>query len=115
MPLGSGLVYGDCEVIPDPTADELADIAVASAGTARRFGVDPRVPVMLSYSTGDSGTGADVEKVRSATELVRRRCPELAIEGPLQYDAAVDACPLRRQSFRAQPLPVERLCSCSQI
>ncbi|MEZ5310356.1 MAG: phosphate acetyltransferase [Microthrixaceae bacterium] len=84
------LVYGDCAVIPDPTADELADIAVASAGTARRFGVDPRV-AMLSYSTGDSGTGADVEKVRSATELVRRRCPELAIEGPLQYDAAVDA------------------------
>ncbi|MEI2638336.1 MAG: phosphate acetyltransferase [Microthrixaceae bacterium] len=84
------LVYGDCAVIPDPTAEELADIAVASAGTARRFGVDPRV-AMLSYSTGDSGTGADVEKVRSATELVRRRCPELAIEGPLQYDAAVDA------------------------
>lgn len=84
------LVYGDCAVIPDPTAQELADIAIASADTAARFGVDPRV-AMLSYSTGDSGTGADVDKVREATALVRERRPELAVGGPMQYDAAVDA------------------------
>jgi phosphate acetyltransferase len=84
------LVYGDCAVIPDPTSDELADIAVSSAATARQFGVQPRI-AMLSYSTGTSGTGADVDKVRTATELVRERTPELDVEGPIQYDAAVDA------------------------
>ena len=84
------LVYGDCAVIPDPTSDELADIAVSSAATARQFGVEPRI-AMLSYSTGTSGTGADVDKVRTATELVRERTPELDVEGPIQYDAAVDA------------------------
>jgi phosphate acetyltransferase len=84
------LVYGDCAVNPDPTAEQLADIAVSSAATAARFGVEPRV-AMLSYSTGESGAGADVERVREATELVRVRSPELSVEGPIQYDAAVDA------------------------
>jgi phosphate acetyltransferase len=83
------LVYGDCAINPDPTAEQLADIAVSSATTARAFGVEPRV-AMLSYSTGESGTGADVYKVRKATELVRVRAPELLVEGPIQYDAAVD-------------------------
>ena len=84
------LVYGDCAVIPDPTAAELADIAIASADTAARFGVEPLV-AMLSYSTGSSGTGADVDKVREATELVTARRPDLTVAGPMQYDAAVDA------------------------
>jgi phosphate acetyltransferase len=84
------LVYGDCAIIPDPSADQLADIAVSSAATATRFGVQPRV-AMLSYSTGESGSGADVDKVREATRLVRERAPELPVEGPIQYDAAVDA------------------------
>ncbi len=83
------LVYGDCAVNPDPTAEQLADIAVSSARTAAQFGVEPRV-AMLSYSTGASGSGADVEKVREATELVRRKAPDLPVEGPVQYDAAVD-------------------------
>lgn len=84
------LVYGDCAVIPDPTSEQLADIAVSSAATAEQFGIEPRV-AMLSYSTGESGTGADVEKVRTATALVRERAPELLVEGPIQYDAAADA------------------------
>lgn len=84
------LVYGDCAVIPDPTSEQLADIAVSSAATATQFGIEPRV-AMLSYSTGESGTGADVEKVRAATALVRERAPELLVEGPIQYDAAADA------------------------
>ena len=84
------LVYGDCAVIPDPTSEQLADIAVSSAGTAAQFGIEPRV-AMLSYSTGESGSGADVEKVRDATALVRARAPELLVEGPIQYDAAADA------------------------
>ena len=83
------LVYGDCAVNPDPTAAQLADIAISSAATALQFGIEPRV-AMLSYSTGGSGTGADVDKVREATALVRERAPELLIEGPIQYDAAVD-------------------------
>ncbi|MEU0127246.1 MULTISPECIES: phosphate acetyltransferase [unclassified Streptomyces] len=83
------LVYGDCAVNPDPDAAQLADIAVQSAVTASRFGVDPRI-AMLSYSTGTSGTGADVEKVREATERVRASRPDLRIEGPIQYDAAVE-------------------------
>ncbi|MDQ1530784.1 MAG: phosphate acetyltransferase, partial [Microbacteriaceae bacterium] len=83
------LVYGDCAVIPDPTSDQLADIAVSAAGTAARFGIEPRV-AMLSYSTGSSGSGADVEKVRIATELVRERAPDLLVDGPIQYDAAAD-------------------------
>jgi phosphate acetyltransferase len=84
------LVYGDCAVNPDPTAEQLADIAISSAATAAQFGVEPRI-AMLSYSTGESGTGADVDKVRLATELVRQRRPDLSVEGPIQYDAAVDA------------------------
>jgi phosphate acetyltransferase len=84
------LVYGDCAVIPDPTSTQLADIAISSAATAAQFGIEPRV-AMLSYSTGESGSGADVEKVREATALVRERAPELLVEGPIQYDAAADA------------------------
>lgn len=83
------LVYGDCAVNPDPDAVQLADIAVQSAATAEKFGVDPRI-AMLSYSTGSSGTGADVDKVRDATELVRVGRPDLLVEGPIQYDAAVE-------------------------
>ncbi|MDG4833135.1 phosphate acetyltransferase [Solwaraspora sp. WMMD1047] len=83
------LVYGDCAINPDPDAAQLADIAVSSADTAARFGVEPRV-AMLSYSTGTSGSGADVEKVAAATELVRQRRPDLLVEGPIQYDAAID-------------------------
>jgi phosphate acetyltransferase len=83
------LVYGDCAVIPEPTTEQLADIALSSADTARQFGIDPRV-AMLSYSTGSSGSGAEVEKVRAATALVAERAPELPLEGPIQYDAAVD-------------------------
>ncbi|HPA82916.1 MAG TPA: phosphate acetyltransferase, partial [Thermoanaerobaculales bacterium] len=84
------LVYGDCAVNPNPTAEQLAEIALASADTAAAFGIEPRV-AMLSYATGGSGSGAEVEKVRTATELARQRRPDLAIDGPLQYDAAVDA------------------------
>ncbi|WP_405699469.1 phosphate acetyltransferase [Streptomyces sp. NBC_01383] len=83
------LVYGDCAVNPDPDAEQLADIAVQSAVTAARFGVEPRI-AMLSYSTGTSGTGADVDKVREATDRVRASRPDLMIEGPIQYDAAVE-------------------------
>lgn len=83
------LAYGDCAIVPDPTSEQLADIAISSAQTAAQFGIDPRV-AMLSYSTGSSGSGADVEKVRIATELVRSRQPELLVEGPIQYDAAVE-------------------------
>jgi phosphate acetyltransferase len=84
------LVYGDCAVIPDPTSEQLADIAISSAATAAAFGIEPRI-AMLSYSTGESGEGADVEKVRAATGLVRERRPDLLVEGPIQYDAAADA------------------------
>ncbi len=84
------LVYGDCAINPDPDAEMLADIAISSARTAKRFGVEPRI-AMLSYSTGESGTGADVDKVRAATALVAERAPDLLVEGPIQYDAAVDA------------------------
>ncbi len=83
------LVYGDCAVNPDPDAAQLADIALSSARTAAAFGIEPRV-AMLSYSTGSSGAGADVEKVAAATALVREREPGLPVEGPIQYDAAVD-------------------------
>lgn len=83
------LVYGDCAVIPEPTAEQLADIAVSSAATATQFGIEPRV-AMLSYSTGESGSGADVDKVRAATALVQQRAPQLPVAGPIQYDAAAD-------------------------
>jgi phosphate acetyltransferase len=84
------VVYGDCAVIPEPTEEQLADIAISSAETARAFGIEPRV-AMLSYSTGESGSGADVDKVRHATDLVKKRSPNLNVEGPIQFDAAVDA------------------------
>jgi len=83
------LVYGDCAVNPDPDAAQLADIALSSAETSARFGVEARV-AMLSYSTGESGAGADVTKVAEATRLVRERRPDLPVEGPIQYDAAID-------------------------
>ena len=84
------LVYGDCAVNPNPTSEQLADIAISSAETAERFGIEP-VVAMLSYSTGESGQGEDVERVREATELARERRPDLRIDGPIQYDAAIDA------------------------
>jgi phosphate acetyltransferase len=84
------LVYGDCAVNPDPTAEQLADIAISSAATAAAFGIDPRV-AMLSYSTGSSGTGTDVDKVSRATAIVKERAPHLMVEGPIQYDAAIDS------------------------
>ncbi|MEM6469097.1 MAG: phosphate acetyltransferase [Planctomycetota bacterium] len=83
------LVYGDCAVIPNPTDEQLCEIAISSAETAMQFGIEPRI-AMLSYSTGESGQGADVDKVRRATHFVRQRRPDLLVEGPLQYDAAVD-------------------------
>ena len=82
------LVYGDCAINPDPTADQLADIAIQSADSAAAFGIEPRV-AMISYSTGSSGQGSDVEKVREATKIAQERRPDLIIDGPLQYDAAI--------------------------
>jgi phosphate acetyltransferase len=82
------LVYGDCAINPDPNAEDLADIALQSAASATSFGIEPRV-AMISYSTGASGAGAEVAKVREATEIARKRRPDLLIDGPLQYDAAV--------------------------
>ncbi len=83
------VVYGDCAVNPNPNAEDLAAIAIQSAQTSKAFGLDPKV-AMLSYSSGDSGKGEEVEKVRAATALVKEKCPELKVEGPIQYDAAVD-------------------------
>ncbi len=83
------LVYGDCAVVPRPTAEELAEIAIASAETGKTFGIDPKV-AMLSYSSGESGTGEEVDRVRKATKLAQEMRPDLPIEGPIQYDAAVD-------------------------
>ncbi len=83
------LVYADCAVIPNPTAEELAIIAIESADSAALFGIEPRV-AMISYSTYNSGTGIDVEKVSKATEIVKRKRPDIIIDGPLQYDAAID-------------------------
>jgi phosphate acetyltransferase len=82
-------VFGDCAVNPNPTAEQLAEIAISSADSSRRFGIEPKV-AMLSYSSGSSGEGADVEKVRRATEIVKAKRPDLKVEGPIQYDAAVD-------------------------
>jgi len=82
-------VFGDCAVNPNPTAEQLAEIAISSAETSQRFGIEPRI-AMLSYSSGTSGAGEDVEKVRRATEIVKERRPDLKVEGPIQYDAAVD-------------------------
>jgi phosphate acetyltransferase len=83
------LVYGDCAVNPNPNPEQLADIAISSAATAQTFGIAPQV-ALLSYSSGTSGKGAEVEKVREATRIARQRRPDLQIEGPIQYDAAVD-------------------------
>jgi phosphate acetyltransferase len=82
-------VFGDCAVNPNPSAEQLAEIAISSADTSKRFGITPRI-AMLSYSSGTSGEGEDVEKVRKATEIVKARRPDLKVEGPIQYDAAVD-------------------------
>ena len=83
------LVYGDCAINPNPTAKELAEIAISSAKTAKTFGIEPIV-AMLSYSSGDSGTGREVEKVREATKIAKELAPNLLIEGPIQYDTAID-------------------------
>lgn len=83
------IVFGDCAVIPKPTAEQLAEIAISSAESSRMFGIEPRV-AMLSYSSGSSGRGEEVDKVRAATEIVKMRRPDLPVEGPIQYDAAVD-------------------------
>lgn len=82
-------IFGDCAINPNPNAEELAEIAISSAKTAKDFGIEPKV-AMLSYSSGASGKGVDVEKVRNATEIVKKQTPDLKIEGPIQYDAAVD-------------------------
>lgn len=82
-------VFGDCAVNPNPTAEQLAEIAISSAESSRKFGIEPRI-AMLSYSSGASGEGEDVDKVRKATEIVKQKRPDLKVEGPIQYDAAVD-------------------------
>lgn len=91
------VIYGDCAVNPDPDAAQLADIALQSAASARRFGIEPRV-AMISFSTGTSGAGADVVKVTEATRIVRERDPELLVDGPLQYDAAAIASVARSKA-----------------
>ncbi len=83
------LVYGDCAVNPDPNSEQLAEIAISSADTASTFGIEPRV-AMLSYSTGASGKGADVEKVREGARIAKEKRPDLLLEGPIQYDAAIE-------------------------
>ncbi len=82
-------VFGDCAINPNPTAEQLAEIAISSADSSLAFGIEPKI-AMLSYSSGSSGKGDEVEKVRAATEMVRKKRPDLKIEGPIQYDAAVD-------------------------
>jgi len=91
------LVYGDCAVNPDPNPEELADIAIQSADSAKMMEIPARI-AMLSYSTGESGSGADVEKVRAATAIVRERRPDLVVDGPLQYDAAITASVARSKA-----------------
>ncbi len=91
------LVFGDCAVNPDPNSEELAAIAISSADTAKAFEIEPRV-AMLSYSTGDSGKGKDVEKVIKAVEIAQKKRPDLLIEGPLQYDAAIDPKVARKKA-----------------
>jgi len=82
-------IFGDCAINPNPNAEQLAEIAITSAKTAKDFGIEPKV-AMLSYSSGNSGKGEDVDIVRKATEIVKNQAPNLKIEGPIQYDAAVD-------------------------
>ncbi|HTG57550.1 MAG TPA: phosphate acetyltransferase, partial [Niabella sp.] len=84
------LVYGDCAIVPNPTAEQLAEIAMSSADSAKAFGITTPKVAMLSYSSGASGSGAEVEKVRAATGIVKEKRPDLLVEGPIQYDAAVD-------------------------
>ncbi len=84
------LVYGDCAIVPNPTAEQLAEIAISSADSAKTFGVVTPKVALLSYSSGSSGTGEDVEKVKAATALVKEKRPDILVEGPIQYDAAVD-------------------------
>lgn len=84
------LVYGDCAIVPNPTSEQLAEIAISSADSAKTFGIETPKVAMLSYSSGTSGTGEDVEKVRAATEIVKTKRPDILVEGPIQYDAAVD-------------------------
>jgi phosphate acetyltransferase len=83
------VVFGDCAINPNPTAEQLAEIAISSADTSSAFGIEPRI-AMLSYSSGASGIGQDVDSVRRATALVKQKRPDLKVEGPIQYDAAVD-------------------------
>jgi len=83
------LVYGDCAVNPNPNSEQLAEIAISSAKTARMFGIDP-VVAMLSYSSGTSGGGEDVDLVRKGVEIAKKRQPDLMLDGPIQYDAAID-------------------------
>lgn len=91
------VVYGDCAINPDPNAEELADIAIQSADSAAAFGIEPKV-AMISYSTGTSGTGLDVDKVREATRLAKEKRPDLLIDGPLQYDAASTASVAKKKA-----------------
>jgi phosphate acetyltransferase len=102
------MVYGDCAVNPDPTPEQLAEIAIRSAETAHLFGVTPRV-ALLSYSTGTSGEGADVEKVRAATALAQQKRPDLMLEGPMQYDAAVD------DTVGKLKLPGSKVAGCANV
>ena len=83
-------VFGDCAINPNPTAEQLSEIAISSAATSSAFGIEPKI-AMLSYSSGASGVGEDVDRVRKATELIRTKRPDLKVEGPIQYDAAVDS------------------------
>ncbi len=83
-------VFGDCAINPNPTAEQLSEIAISSAATSAAFGIEPKI-AMLSYSSGASGVGEDVERVRKATEIIKEKRPDLKVEGPIQYDAAVDA------------------------
>ena len=102
------VVYGDCAINPNPTAEELAHIALSSAETARMFGIEPRV-AMLSYSSGKSGKGEDVDRVRQATEKVRQLAPDLKIDGPMQYDAAAD------QSVADAKMPDSHVAGCATV
>ena len=101
-------VYGDCAINPDPDAEQLAEIAIQSADSAKAFGIDPRI-AMISYSTGTSGTGADVEKVAEATRIAKERRPDLLIDGPLQYDAA------SVESVGRQKAPDSQVAGCANV
>ena len=102
------LIYADCAINPNPDAQQLAQIALASADTARAFGLEPRV-AMLSYSSGDSGSGEDVDLVRSAGEIARGLAPALKIEAPVQYDAAIDPAVARKK------LPNSDVAGCANV